>query len=55
MIILVFVDDLLITGSNVSLVEEAKSTLHNNFKVEDLGELKYFLGIEVLRSDRGCY
>ncbi|XP_070014235.1 uncharacterized mitochondrial protein AtMg00810-like [Nicotiana sylvestris] len=52
-IILVYVDDLLITGSNISLVEEAKHTLHNNFKVKDLGELRYFLGIEVMRSDQG--
>ncbi|XP_070011298.1 uncharacterized mitochondrial protein AtMg00810-like [Nicotiana sylvestris] len=40
-------------GSNLSLVEEAKSTLHNSFKVKDLGELRYFLGIEVMRSDKG--
>nr|XP_016455761.1 PREDICTED: uncharacterized mitochondrial protein AtMg00810-like [Nicotiana tabacum] len=52
-IILVYVDDLLITGSSISLVEEAKHTLYNNFKVKDLGELRYFLGIEVMRSDQG--
>ncbi|XP_019225143.1 PREDICTED: uncharacterized protein LOC109206740 [Nicotiana attenuata] len=52
-IILVYVDDLLITSSNISLVEDAKNTLHNSFKVKDLGELRYFLGIEVMRSDQG--
>ncbi|XP_075091731.1 uncharacterized protein LOC142171910 [Nicotiana tabacum] len=51
-IILVYVDDILITGRNIFLVEESKSTLHNSFKVKDLGELRYFLGIEVMRSDK---
>lgn len=52
-IILIYVDDLLIIGSDKDLIEEAKKTLHSNFKVKDLGELKYFLGIEVLRSKQG--
>nr|XP_016447588.1 PREDICTED: uncharacterized mitochondrial protein AtMg00810-like [Nicotiana tabacum] len=52
-IILVYVDDLLITGSNHVLVEEAKQTLHSSFKVKDLGDLRYFLDIEVLRSNKG--
>lgn len=52
-IILVYVDDLLITGSNEELITEAKGVLHRKFKLKDLGELKYFLGIEVLRSKAG--
>ncbi|XP_070054574.1 uncharacterized mitochondrial protein AtMg00810-like [Nicotiana tomentosiformis] len=52
-IILIYVDDILITGSCKDLIDEAKQTLYNNFKVKDLGELKYFLGIEVLRSQKG--
>lgn len=52
-LILAFADDLLITGSNAELIEEVKQTLQNFFKVKDLGELRYFLGIEVLRSKEG--
>ncbi|XP_070014697.1 uncharacterized mitochondrial protein AtMg00810-like [Nicotiana sylvestris] len=37
-------------GSNANLIIEAKHALHQKFKLKDLGELKYFLGIEVLRS-----
>lgn len=40
----------MITGSNNTLVEEAKATLHKHFKLKDLGELRYFLGIELMRS-----
>lgn len=44
-IILIYVDDLLIIGSNSSSVQDEKMTLHNQFKVKDLGELRYFIGI----------
>lgn len=43
--ILVYMNDLLITGTNAQLIYEAKAALHNHFKVKDLGDLKYFLGI----------
>ncbi|XP_070015777.1 secreted RxLR effector protein 161-like [Nicotiana sylvestris] len=36
-------------GSSKELVSIAKSIRHEKFKVKDLGDLKYFLGIEVLR------
>ena len=51
--ILVYVDDLLITGSNTKMINEAKENLHKQFKMKDLGELRFFLGIEVLRSAEG--
>lgn len=53
MILLIYVDDILLTGSSTKLIDEAKKYLHSQFKVKDLGELKYFLGIEVLRSQHG--
>ncbi|XP_070025704.1 uncharacterized mitochondrial protein AtMg00810-like [Nicotiana sylvestris] len=52
-IILVYVDDFLITGSDIKLIAEAKHILNNNFKMKDLGELQYFLGIEFARSSKG--
>ncbi|XP_019258783.1 PREDICTED: uncharacterized protein LOC109236995 [Nicotiana attenuata] len=52
-IILIYVDDLLITGSCSSLINDAKTILHSKFKVKDLGTLRYFLGIEVSRSKKG--
>nr|XP_016434835.1 PREDICTED: uncharacterized mitochondrial protein AtMg00810-like [Nicotiana tabacum] len=51
-IIFVYVDDLLITRSRNELVSVAKSILHDKFKIKYLGELKYFLSIEVLRSQQ---
>lgn len=52
MIILVYVDDLLIIGSDKILILEAKDILNHNFKMKDLGELRYFLGIKFARSEK---
>ena len=52
-IVLVYVDDLLITGSDPLLIQDTKQVLHNHFKIKDLGELRYFLGIEFCRSASG--
>ncbi|PHT45270.1 Actin-66 [Capsicum baccatum] len=48
-IVLVYEDDLLIAGDNTNMINVEKYTLYQQFKLKDLGELKYFLGIKVLR------
>ncbi|KAE8725286.1 hypothetical protein F3Y22_tig00009003pilonHSYRG00075 [Hibiscus syriacus] len=52
-IMLIYVDDLLITGNDAAMIEELKKILHASFRMKDLGELKYFLGFEILRSREG--
>lgn len=52
-IILVFVDDLLITSNNSSSINQLKKDLHQEFTFKDLGLIRYFLGIEVARSSSG--
>ena len=51
--LLVYVDDILIARNNVQAVEELKTSLNQHFKLKDLGGLKYFLGLERARSDKG--
>lgn len=41
---------MVIIGSNVQMIHEANEIVHQQFKLKDLGELKIFLGIQVLRS-----
>ena len=41
-IICLYVDDLLITGSDVKLVEQVKKQLSQEFEMTDLGLLTYF-------------
>lgn len=51
--VLVYVDDMMITDSSLELIEKTKLKLQQAFKMKDLGELKYFLGIEFTRSAEG--
>lgn len=37
-VILIYVDDLLLTGSSKVLIDEANAVLHKKFKVKDLGK-----------------
>ena len=45
-----YVDDIVITGSDSESIFSLKSFLHSQFHIKDLGMLKYFLGVEVMRS-----
>ncbi|GKB55722.1 ribonuclease H-like domain-containing protein, partial [Tanacetum coccineum] len=51
--LLVYVDDIIITGNNVAEIEKFKVFLKSKFIIKDLGKLKYFLGIEVVDTDKG--
>ena len=43
----VYVDDIILTGNNMAVIQSLKSHLHRIFSIKDLGRLSYFLGIEV--------
>jgi len=51
--LLVYVDDIILTGNSLDEFIFIKTTLHNSFKIKDLGQLKYFLGLEVAHSKLG--
>nr|XP_023887403.1 uncharacterized protein LOC111999506 [Quercus suber] len=53
MALLVYVDDILIASNDPQSVADLKDLLNNQFKLKDLGSLKYFLGLEVARSEKG--
>ncbi|XP_048443399.1 uncharacterized mitochondrial protein AtMg00810-like [Pyrus x bretschneideri] len=42
-------------GDNVSEISALKQYLSHKFAIKDLGTLKYFLGIEVAHSHKGCF
>jgi len=47
-VIVIYVDDLIITGNNDANIFDLKKLLKQKFGLKDLGELCYFLGIEVI-------
>ena len=51
--LLVYVDDILIASNDVNAVEDLKVFLDQKFKLKDFGSLKYFLGLEVARLEKG--
>nr|GEV44781.1 ribonuclease H-like domain-containing protein [Tanacetum cinerariifolium] len=51
--LLVYVDDIIITGNSISEIEKFKVYLKSKFIIKDLGKLKYFLRIEVIDTDKG--
>ncbi|GJY06815.1 ribonuclease H-like domain-containing protein [Tanacetum coccineum] len=53
LVLLVYVDDIIITGNNISEIEKFKVYLKSKFMIKDLGKLKYFLRIEVVDTDKG--
>ena len=44
-IICLYVDDLLLSGSNLKMLEEIKGRMMKEFEMTDLGRLSYFLGM----------
>lgn len=50
--LILYVDDILLASSDVSLLLEMKKFLSSNFDMKDLGEASFVLGIEIHRDRR---
>ena len=53
-ILLLYVDDLFLTG-NEKQIMESKKKLAEEFEMKDLGLMHYFLGMEVWKSSEGIF
>ena len=51
--LLVYVDDVVLTGNSLVEINAVKQQLHDQFHIKDLGDLKFFLGFEVAQSKNG--
>nr|GEY70166.1 ribonuclease H-like domain-containing protein [Tanacetum cinerariifolium] len=51
--LLVYVDDIVITGNDMTEIEKFKIFIKSKFQSKDLGKLKCFLGIKVLDNKEG--
>ncbi|KAG7598911.1 Integrase catalytic core [Arabidopsis suecica] len=50
---LVYVDDIVLTGNSASAIDRFIQVLSKRFSLKDMGALSYFLGLEVTRSSAG--
>jgi len=54
-VIVIYVDDLIITRDSDVDIFDLKKLLKQKFEMKDLGELRYFLGIEVVQFPKGIW
>lgn len=45
--LLVYVDDMIISGTNTTIIQNLQASLHDSFHMKYLGLVTYFLGLEV--------
>lgn len=48
--LLVCIDDIIIKGASTTVIDELKIHLNDAFKLKDLGNLRYFLGLKLAQS-----
>jgi hypothetical protein len=47
--LIIYVDDILMIGNDIPMLEATKTSLKNSFSMKDLGEVAYILGIKIYR------
>ena len=53
--LLVYVDDIVLTGNCLSLLQSLIQQLSSEFELKDLGNLHYFLGLQITHTSKGLY
>lgn len=53
--LIIYVDDMVVTGNDSEEMQTLQKLLASEFEMKELGELQYFLGIEVARSKHGIF
>jgi len=54
-ILIIYVDDLIITRDSDVNISDVKKLLKQNFEIKELGKLRYLLNIEVIQSRKGIW
>jgi len=55
MILLVYVDDIVLNENDVEEISHITKLLDEHFRIKSLGDLSYFLGLEVARNHTGIH
>ncbi|KAL1190679.1 Retrovirus-related Pol polyprotein from transposon RE1 [Cardamine amara subsp. amara] len=54
-IVSIYVDNLIYTGNDISMIREFKELMQKEFEMTDLGKMSFFLGIEVRQTPKGIH
>ena len=55
LIVCLYVDDLIFTGNDSSMVAAFKKAMSSNFEMTDMGLMSYYLGLEVMQTGAGIF
>nr|GEZ21522.1 retrovirus-related Pol polyprotein from transposon TNT 1-94 [Tanacetum cinerariifolium] len=55
LLVQIYVDDIIFGSTNLNLSKRFEKLMHNKFKMSMMGELKFFLGIQIHQSPRGIF
>ncbi|GJR12726.1 retrovirus-related pol polyprotein from transposon TNT 1-94 [Tanacetum coccineum] len=55
LLIQIYVDDIIFGSTNPKLSKRFEKLMHNKFEISLMGELKFFLGIQIYQSPRGTF
>ena len=54
-IISLYMDNMLIFGSNMHVINETKNMLKSHFDMKDLGEVSFILGMKIIKTGDGIF
>ena len=55
LIVQIYVDDIIFGTTNVSLCDEFAKSMHSEFKMSMMGELNFFLGLQIKQIKEGTF
>ena len=55
LIVTLYVDDLIFTGSNEKMIEEFKDDMAQKYEMSDMGLLRHFLGMEIYQEEETIF
>nr|GEV72667.1 hypothetical protein [Tanacetum cinerariifolium] len=55
LLVQIYVDDIIFGSTNPNLSKRFEKLMHNKFKMSMMGELEFFLGIQIHQSPRGIF
>ena len=54
-IVEIYVDDIIFGSDNDQLSQQFVESMQNEFEMSMLGEMKFFLGLQITQSDKGIF